>query len=160
LLDCKSSPAQSVKITFVNYDHRVFFFLSIPVEYGLIRHRRKERAFGPSPNNGYTAGSPKRKFWQRKPKNTVLPEKNPDTLPVHATPADIRTSYQTDTTAVGTGEAPLNKYGNTAPAAPYGAQNQGVVSNGWQTTTTTHVPANDGYVRTHQPYNNNPTGTF
>jgi hypothetical protein len=143
-------------------NYSVFFFFSIFVEYGLIRHRRKERAFGPSPNNGYTAGSPKRKFWQRKSKrNAGLYEKNPDTLPTHATPADIRTSYATDTTAVGAGEAPLNKYGNTALATAYGGQTGGVTGSGWQTTTTTHtggVPS-DGYVKTHQPYNN-PTGTF
>jgi hypothetical protein len=129
----------------------VFFFISIFVEYGLIRHRKKERAFGPSPNNGYTAGSPKRKFWQRKQKRNTMYEKNADTLPTHATPADMRNSYATDTTAVGAGEAPLNKYGN---AAPYGAQTGGVTAgNGWQTTTTTHAGA-------HQPYINNPTGTF
>jgi hypothetical protein len=146
--------------TDANDDPRVFFFLSIPVEYGLIRHRRKERAFGPSPNNGYTAGSPKRKFWQRKPKNATFNEKNPDTLPIHATPADIRNSYNTDTTAVGAGEAPLNRYGNNAPASTYGNQTGGVASNGWQTTTThAEAPAGDGYARTHQPYNN-PTGTF
>jgi hypothetical protein len=129
--------------------HRVFFLLSIPVELGLIKHRRKEKAFGPSPNNGYTAGSPKRKFWQRKQKRNTMYEKNADALPTHATPADFRTSYATDTTAIGAGEAPLNKYGN-------------VTSYGHQTATTTHTPgaANDGYVRTHQPYNNNPTGTF
>jgi hypothetical protein len=139
--------------------YRVFFLLSIPVELGLIKHRRKEKAFGPSPNNGYTAGSPKRKFWQRKQKRNTMYEKNADALPTHATPADFRTSYTTDTTAVGAGEAPLNKYGNVTS---YGNQAGGVPAHGYQTTTTTHTPgaANDGYVRTHQPYNNNPTGTF
>jgi len=143
----------------------VFFFLSVFVEVGLMQNRRKERAFGPSPNNGYTAGSPKRKFWQRKPKNTRAAdiEKNPDVLPVHATPADVRTSYATDATAVGASEPAYNKYGNTT----YSGQTGGVVGNGGlapehagyqtQTTTTTHVP-HDGYVRTHQPYNANPTG--
>jgi len=140
----------------------VFFFLSIFVEVGLIQHRRKERAFGPSPNNGYTAGSPKRKFWQRKQKNTRAAdiEKNPDVLPTHATPADVRTSYATDATAVGN-EPAYNKYGNPT----YGNQTGGVigtgsgVGNGYQTTTTTHVP-HDGYTRTHQPYNANPTANF
>lgn len=138
----------------------MFFFLSIFAELGLIRHRKKERAFGPSPNNGYTAGSPKRKFWQRKPKNHNRDlEKNPDALPTHATPADVRTSYATDATAVGN-EAPYNKYGNTTA---YGNQTAGTVPstgvNGYQTTTTTHVP-HDGYTRTHQPYNANPTANF
>ncbi len=138
---------------------RVFFLLSIPIELLLIRHRRKERAFGPSPNNGYTAGSPRRKFWQRKSKPDAYTEKHPDALPSHATPADIRSSYATDTTAVGAaGDAPLNKYGNIAP---YGSQATGG-GPGWQTTTTTYAgaPTDEGYVRSHQPYNGNPTGTF
>ncbi|TVY68870.1 hypothetical protein LSUE1_G007284 [Lachnellula suecica] len=81
----------------------VFFFLSIFLELALMKHHRKEKKFGPSPNNGYTAGSPKRKFWQRKPKNTRDIEANekPDALPAHATPADTRHSYATDATAVG-----------------------------------------------------------
>jgi len=122
----------------------VFFFISIFVEYGLIRHRKKERAFGPSPNNGYTAGSPKRKFWQRKQKRNTMYEKNADVLPTHATPADMRNSYATDTTAVGAGEVPVNKYGNAAPYGAHGAQTGGVTANnGWQTTTTTHTGAHN-----------------
>lgn len=67
----------------------------------------------------------------------------------------MRTSYATDTTAVGGGELPVNKYGNTAA---YG--NAPVASNGYHTQTTTHVPvgngvSHDGYVR-----NQNATGTF
>jgi len=123
----------------------VFFLLSIPVEFGLIQHRRKERAFGPSPNNGYTAGSPKRKFWQRKPKTTrdaAWAEKNGDTLPTHTTPVDVRDSYATESTAVG-GEVPVNKYGNTAAYGNMAPQTGGVVghgANGYQTTTTTRTP--------------------
>jgi hypothetical protein len=84
----------------------------------LIRHHRKEKRFGPSPNNGYTAGSPKRKFYQRKPK-TVTPTRDveksvhPDTLPAHSTPHDARQSYNTESTAVGAipvAEPVLNKY--------------------------------------------------
>ncbi|KAH7309964.1 hypothetical protein BKA65DRAFT_519199 [Rhexocercosporidium sp. MPI-PUGE-AT-0058] len=137
----------------------VFFFISIFFELLLIRHRKKERAFGPSPNNGYTAGSPKRKFWQRKSKhNKAYADENPDVLPTHATPADMRQSYATDTTAVGAGELPVNKYGNTTA---YG----NAPVNGYTTQTTTHAPvgngvSHDGYVRNHQPYNQNTTGTF
>ncbi|TVY89483.1 hypothetical protein LAWI1_G004807, partial [Lachnellula willkommii] len=80
----------------------VFFFLSIFLELALARHHKREKAFGPSPNNGYTAGSPKRKFWQRKPKNrdAEFGEK-PDALPAHVTPADVGTrhSYGTESTA-------------------------------------------------------------
>merc|ERR1712093_374997 len=90
----------------------------------------------------------------------LLTWENADTLPTHATPADMRTSYATDTTAVG-GEPPINKYGNAA------ACGNAPVSNGYQTTTTTNAPAvagngvsHDGYVRTQQPYHQNSTGTF
>lgn len=55
----------------------------------------------------------------------------PDSLPTHSTPADVRTSYATDATAVGS-EPVYNKYGNNAPAHahnnttanPYAAPNQ------------------------------------
>ncbi|KAL2067642.1 hypothetical protein VTL71DRAFT_15738 [Oculimacula yallundae] len=146
----------------------VFFFISIFFELLLMRHRKKEKAFGPSPNNGYTAGSPKRKFWQRKPKKNhgAYAEKNGDVLPTHTTPADMRQSYATDATAVGAHEPVVNKYGNTtyangATPAPIGTAN---TVNGYQTTTTTHVPGvghqQDGYVRNHQPYVQNPTSNY
>ncbi|KAH8587469.1 hypothetical protein B0O99DRAFT_526769 [Bisporella sp. PMI_857] len=116
----------------------IFFFLSIFVELGLMKHHKKEKAFGPSPSNGYTAGRPKRKFWQRKPRTTRDPEfatkAHPDALPPHAVPADMRTSYATDTTAVG--EYPVGH-------AKYGEH--------------TGVPHGDGYQRSHVPYNQNPT---
>ena len=90
-------------------------------------------------------------------------EKNPDALPPHATPADVRTSYATDATAVGN-EGPVDKYGkaagygNTAGyghtagygnsnARAHGHQAGGVMhgANGYQATSTTHVP-HQGYV--------------
>jgi hypothetical protein len=139
----------------------VFFFLSIFVELALIRHHKKEKAFGPSPNNGYTAGRPRRKFWQRRPKNRdaeFAAAEKPDALPAHQTPADFRTSYATDTTAVGN-EPVYNKYGNNstnmtgAGAVPQTTGHMGT-TNGYQTTTTTHA---GGYT----PYRSeNATGTF
>lgn len=134
-----------------------------------MRHHRKEKAFGPSPNNGYTAGSPRRKFWQRKPKTVATrgDVEKPDVLPAHSTPHDVRNSYNTESTAVGN-EPVYNKYGNTAvPAVPAtgGVVGSGLVNQhhpvnpsvygqsgnfgqaadgnfvGHQTTTTTHVPA-------------------
>jgi len=140
----------------------VFFFLSIFTEFLLIRHHRKEKAFGPSPNNGYTAGSPRRKFWQRKPKTAHANRdlEKPDVLPAHTTPRDVRNSYNTESTAVGANEPVYNKYGNTAPAhatgglgheavhptvpSVYGSPNYGQNTPefvGHQTTTTTHTPA-------------------
>ncbi|CZT10181.1 uncharacterized protein RAG0_14726 [Rhynchosporium agropyri] len=148
----------------------VFFFISIFLEFLLIRLRKKEKAYGPSPNNGYTAGPPKRKFWQRKPKQNkhAYADENGDALPAHATPGDMRQSYATDATAVGANEPVITKYGNTtyangAGGSPTGTAN-GTHVNGYQTTTTTHVPAvghqQDGYVRNHQPYVQNPTATY
>jgi len=116
----------------------VFFFLSIFVELGLMRHHKKEKAFGPSPNNGYTAGSPKRKFWQRKRTHDVemtSAKRHPDALPPHTAPSDIRASYATDTTAVDN-NAGNTKYGHTA------------------------TPAAAGYQRNHQTYNQNISGTL
>lgn len=84
-----------------------------------MKNHRKEKRYGPSPANGYTAGAGKRKFWQRKPRTE---KHNPDALPVHATPADIRTSYATDATAVAPGAEPVyNKYGNGPVADGYAA---------------------------------------
>jgi len=132
----------------------VFFFLSIFIEYALIRHHKREKAFGPSPNNGYTAGSPRRKFWQRRNKNrhmdNEMAAEKPDALPMHTTPNAVRDSYATESTAVGT-EPAYNKYGNTsAPVATSGQQT------GYTTTTTTHSP----YVSEGHGYGNNTTGTF
>lgn len=143
----------------------IFFLLAALVELALVRHHKKEKAFGPGPSNNYTAGSPKRKFWQRKSKKDAYGMTGglkPDSLPSHATPADVRTSYATDTTAVGTDATAINKYGNaTSPThssvvnnAYKHDQHQGVVDGG------------TGYTRTHQPYNQtatynqNTTGTF
>jgi len=150
----------------------VFFLLSLFVELGLIRHHKKEKAFGPSPNNGYTAGRPKRKFglpaFGRKNRDAELAtgglaaEKHPDALPSHTEPAAVRDSYATDATRVGQ-EPAYNKYGPTHPVGTAVPQQQ----TGYATTTTTHAPhagANemsaDGYQRTHQPYNANATGNF
>lgn len=132
----------------------VFFFLSILIELALIKHHRHEKRFGPSPNNGYTAGTPRRRFWQRKPKRDAEylgAEKNPNALPVHATPADMRTSYATDATAVGN-EVPMNKYGNGPVGAAYG---DGYV--GRQSAGTTGYGAH-GYATNAAPHN--ATGTF
>jgi len=121
--------------------YRILFFLNMFIEFGLMRHHKKEKAFGPSPNNGYTAGSPKRKFWQRstRRRDTEMAggigaaKVHPDALPPHANPTDVRTSYATDTTAVGneTDNPARNKYGHTTPVGQ---------QTGYATTTSTHVP--------------------
>jgi len=130
-----------------------FFLLSIPLSLALTKHHKKEKAFGPGPNNGYTAGSPKRKFWQRKPKNTAYVEKNPDALPSHTTPAAMRSSYATESTAVGN-EPIYDKYNAHVPQ-----------QTGHTTTTQTHVPhhqqtASGGYTPYGAGANGTTNGTF
>jgi hypothetical protein len=108
-----------------------------------MKNHRKDKRYGPSPANNYTAGAagPRRKFWQRKPKTSNL-EKNPNALPPHATPADIRTSYATDATAVAA-EPTYAKYGHVA--GPTGTHvNNGQVADGYAAPMGTHTAAGTG----------------
>lgn len=61
------------------------FLLSIPVQIFLGRHHKKEKRFGPGPTNGYTAGSGKRKFWQKKNRNSELRDPEVATVPATTT---------------------------------------------------------------------------
>lgn len=133
----------------------LFFLISALVEIALWRHHKKEKAFGPSPANNYTAGSTprtRRRFWQRKPKrNAALAggalaahEKvHPDSLPTHSTPADVRDSYQTDHTAVGT-DPVYNKYGAGAER-PLSGYTGTTGTTGTTTTGLGHTHDNSGY---------------
>lgn len=69
----------------------------------LVRHRRKEARFGPSPANNYTSGYGRRgKFMGMfKRKNTAATHEDPNALPTHTTPNQVRQSYNTDATAIG-----------------------------------------------------------
>ncbi|KAL1649687.1 hypothetical protein SLS61_006343 [Didymella pomorum] len=58
------------------------FLISIPVQILLGRHHKKEKRFGPGPENGYTKGSGT-KFWQRKKRNNEL--RDPEVAAVPAT---------------------------------------------------------------------------
>jgi hypothetical protein len=108
----------------------IFFLFSALVELALVRHRRKEKRFGPGPANGYTSGSGKRRGglfgFGRKKRGTFATTEDPNALPVHTQPNEVRDSYATEQTRVGsygdgtTGNG-YKKYGesgyNTAPAA-------------------------------------------
>jgi len=106
----------------------IFFLISALVELALVRNRRKEKRFGPGPANGYTSGYGKRGFFGfgRKKRNPGMAD---DALPAHANPADVRDSYATEQTRVGTsvgdGAATngYNKHGESgftsAPAATH-----------------------------------------
>jgi hypothetical protein len=112
-----------------NTSSSIFFLISALVEIALVRHRRKEKRFGPGPANGYTSGYGKRGLlgFGRKKRNTGMSD---DALPAHAHPADVRDSYATEQTRVGTSQGDgtgtngYNKYGEsgftTAPAATHG----------------------------------------
>ncbi|KAH7362541.1 hypothetical protein B0T11DRAFT_85468 [Plectosphaerella cucumerina] len=115
----------------------IFFFLfSILVEVFLVRNRKKERRFGPGPNNGYTSGSgtkARRGFFPWRRNKAEKPIDNENRLPEHTTPDHLRTSYNTEATAVHPDAgAPNtlnhNKYGesgyghdNTVPATTHDA---------------------------------------
>lgn len=94
-----------------------FFIFSAATEVFLARHRHKENRFGPGPANDYTSGYGKRKgilgFLGRSGTTKTWEAGDPNRLPEHATPADMRepvdpragdvarVSYATETTAVG-----------------------------------------------------------
>ncbi|KAI1341996.1 hypothetical protein F5Y15DRAFT_329991 [Xylariaceae sp. FL0016] len=91
----------------------IFFILSALIEFVLVRHRRKEARFGPSPANNYTSGYARKGvfglFKKKQPEETI----NPNALPEHTHPDQVRPSYNTDTTAVGDHEmGTYNKYGH------------------------------------------------
>ncbi|EED13466.1 conserved hypothetical protein [Talaromyces stipitatus ATCC 10500] len=71
----------------------VSFFLAIP----MVRSHRREKRFGPSPVNGYTSGTTRRRgFWRRnKATNPDVPADN--TLPGHPTPAEVENGYKPET---------------------------------------------------------------
>jgi hypothetical protein len=133
------------------------------IEYALLRQRRREKAFGPSPNNNYTSGPPKRNFWRRKTKSGStyaggsLEEQKPDALPQHTTPDDIRPSYATDTTAVGY-EPVQQKYGPTAPLRQQDVHPGRIGQNqaSYTTQPTTHT-AYANQPNTYSQYANEPT---
>jgi len=130
----------------------LFFILSAIVEFALVRHRRKEKRFGPGPDNNYTDGyGKKRGFFGlgRKRKNTGMSEDH-NALPTHSTPADVRDSYATEQTRVGTshgghGADGFNKHGESGYAVPPAGAPLTGTHNHHHTTQHT-APANvDGY---------------
>lgn len=78
--------------------------MSALVEIALVRHRRKEKRFGPGPANGYTSGYGSKRgrglFGFGRKRGTGMTE-DPNALPAHAHPDDVRDSYATEQTRVG-----------------------------------------------------------
>ncbi|KAK4203818.1 hypothetical protein QBC40DRAFT_165960 [Triangularia verruculosa] len=98
----------------------ILFAISCGMNLALARHRKKERRFGPSPANDYTGGYGKKNrfsalFGRRRaqdPRDGMGPD--PNALPVHATPDDVRDSYTTDNTRVASSQG----YGGLGAGGP------------------------------------------
>ncbi|CAK7565873.1 MAG: hypothetical protein SEPTF4163_003803 [Sporothrix epigloea] len=108
-----------------------FLLFTMAVEFLLFRNYRKEKKFGPGPNNGYTSGSGRQRGrFGRKRRAAGMnggAHQDPNALPQHVEPSQMRESYATEATAVGTNSAidsnkPLEHnqraYGNVPGAMP------------------------------------------
>lgn len=62
----------------------------------MVRSHQREKRFGPSPANGYTSGSTRRRgFWRR---NKASPDAaGGDALPGHPTPGEVENGYKPET---------------------------------------------------------------
>lgn len=102
------------------------------MEMALVRHRRKEKRFGPGPANNYTEGYGGKRgrgglFGFGRKRNTGMSD-DPNALPAHTHPDDVRGSYATEETRVGTAHGDgnvadgttggYNKYGESGYNAP------------------------------------------
>lgn len=105
----------------------VFFVISALTEFALGRHRKKAQRFGPSPSNNYTSGYGFRSggglFGRfRRNKTNDAAGLNPNSLPEHTSPDQLRQSYATEQTHVDD-SLPMhtngyNKYGESGYAQP------------------------------------------
>ncbi|CRK16881.1 hypothetical protein HYQ45_012541 [Verticillium longisporum] len=110
----------------------VFFLLSILVEVFLVRHHKKEKRFGPGPDNNYTSGSGGKKTrgpggglfgWRNKRKaRDAGAFDNDNTLPAHTSPDQVRNSYNTEATAVAPGQD-AHPYAHPKTETGYGYTN-------------------------------------
>ncbi|KAI5203236.1 hypothetical protein AUEXF2481DRAFT_38688 [Aureobasidium subglaciale EXF-2481] len=97
----------------------VLFLFTAIMQLLLMKHHKKEKRFGPGPDNDYTEGTPKRGLFVRKPK-TVIPtddyaEKG-TAVPVLPVGQTIRPSHDTaysGNTAVGANPTVIQKEGLT-----------------------------------------------
>jgi hypothetical protein len=106
----------------------IFLFLvTAAVQFMLIKHHKKEKAYGPSPKNNYTSGS-RRPFWKRNKAHKGT--RDAEMATSHHVPAHSRVSNETgmtDSTAVN-GYAPATaepKYGQPG----YGQTHYGQATN-------------------------------
>ncbi|KAF2762301.1 hypothetical protein EJ05DRAFT_473213 [Pseudovirgaria hyperparasitica] len=108
------------------------FAISAVVQLFLGRHHQREKRFGPSPANNYTAGSGNRKFWQRSSRPKTTHEARDAELATGGLAAgqpDMRPSHETgytgstvgNTAAYDSAGKPVNGAGgyHTGPATNY-----------------------------------------
>lgn len=76
----------------------ILFLITAGLQVALVRHHKKEKRYGPSPKNNYTSGFGKRKFWQRKPKDTTTRDTELGAGGLAAPGPDMRPSHETGLT--------------------------------------------------------------
>lgn len=135
----------------------LIFLLTAAMQIFLKRSHAKEKRYGPSPDNNYTSGPGRRKFWQRKSKkNNKNPDEELGAYGAGVAPAtlaannghDMRPSHETGytgTTVGHSGDATYDKvdpvHGNHAPHGAHGGyytqpQGTGVNPYGYSNTGT------------------------
>ncbi|KAK4237820.1 hypothetical protein C8A03DRAFT_44357 [Achaetomium macrosporum] len=129
-----------------------FFFISALLSLALVRHRRKEKRFGPSPANDYTEGYGGRKRWNffglgRKRKGGTETGTDPNALPEHTTPDMMRDSYATEQTRVDNsgGYGGLGN-GTSKYESPYGNAGDGIPMTSYPNSTAGYRYENNGGV--------------
>ncbi|KAF7196520.1 hypothetical protein HII31_02248 [Pseudocercospora fuligena] len=120
------------------------FLITAVMQVALVRHHKKEKRFGPGPSNNYSSGYGKRKFWQRKPKNTTR-----DAEMAGGIGAGNRASYETGTTVGNNAGLGHDKVEPTTYAPQPAAAHSGYYTAptgtgaanpyGYDTRTTTHT---------------------
>lgn len=91
-----------------------FFIISALTEFALGRHRKKEQRFGPSPANNYTSGYGAKFGSLFRRRGTAKTVDDPNALPMHTDPSQLRQSYATDDATA------YPKYGEANGVGTYG----------------------------------------
>ncbi|KAF2497440.1 hypothetical protein BU16DRAFT_548624 [Lophium mytilinum] len=124
----------------------LLFLISALVQVFLARKHKKDKRYGPGPSNNYTSGSGgRRKFWQRKPKNTVARDSELGTVGagvpagLMADKHDVRPSHETGYT--GSTVAPAGPYENSHKVGGYHTAPTGGAVNPYGYDNTHATPA-------------------